>query len=163
MKKWKVFAALVIIAAPTGYGRESPADDWARSPCEWPGGPTIDPAGDVVRLAGRWRRPRDRPGERHDLVFDGGTVTYDDTFAIAPGRKVERHVDCYNYILNSSSPHRVIRLLGNVKSGDPNEFHDIVSIRCRHYRFEGGELVLYDSTEGEFGPDRYARVQPEGN
>jgi uncharacterized protein (TIGR03067 family) len=132
----------------------------------WTGITTIDPAGDVAKLQGKWRRvPEEGAGELW-LTFDGDTLTFE-SFAFVAGVKAREpsekpHVNRYRFVLNSSIDPKVIRYVHRFGEGEPWGGHQ--APLSRWYKLDGDTLTIWSHLmEGWTRPKPSFRRVKEGD
>lgn len=127
---------------------------------EWEGSATIDPAGDVPKLQGRWWRVPHGEGlarwPEAYLVFDGDIVTFDHAELRARGEKPD--IETYQFVLNSSLDPKVIRFIRWLGHDGPLPGRQ--APRAMWYKLEGDELTIWDyyASRGESPTYTWRRV-----
>lgn len=131
-----MFAAL---AAKSGWfsrssGPKDPNDEWS-------GTESVDPAGDITRLQGKWERPAHGDGITRTMkawvVFDGNTVTFHSPFREQP----DFHAG-YRFVVNSSLSPRVMRFTHWLGPGEPLPGHG--APQARWYRLDVDTLTIWN-------------------
>jgi hypothetical protein len=139
------------ILAAVGCREQPPPQSGTRSSTEWPGwegDTTIDPAGDVQKLQGKWRRvPEEGAGEMW-LTFDGDTVAFE-AFEFVGGGKAREpgqkpHVDKYRFVLNSSLDPKVMRYTHRLENGRPLALQRTHPSYNHWYKLNGDTLTSWN-------------------
>lgn len=126
----------------------------------WTGNTTIDPAGDVEKLQGKWDRIEvggmpNKPGDAW-LAFDRDVVIFD--HAALPGTGERPDPRKYRFVLNSSVEPKVIGYIEWLGPGKP--FPGFGTPRWEWYKLDGNILIIWNqhAERGESPKYRYMRV-----
>ncbi len=129
----------------------------------WKGATTIDPAGDVAKLQGRWEMtPVEARRQSRDvcsLVFDPDTAIT--TLHADPPRRAEDNRWAYRYVLNSSVEPKVLRYTHRLDESGPVELSPGHGEFNLWYSLDGDVLTTWTVWEaaGERPRYTYQRVK----
>ena len=125
---------------------------------DWDGPESIDPAGDIAKLQGRWRvaGPMGPPEREVYLIVEGNVATFDQRAFVDRGELPQ--LDRMVFVLNSSLNRKVIVYKERLGDGRPYYRHDGDS---QWYNLNGDNLTLHTCLPGniECPGTKYERIK----
>ena len=159
-----IYLTLVLgLAALLGCGTPTPKRVSTAEWSGWLGDATIDPAGDLSKLQGKWRRNYNAPPGMHypaaHVVFSGDTATFEPINLRAGDERAPR--ERVRFVLNSSVDPKVIRFTHSLGEGAATPLNRTHPEFNRMYSLDGDSLAIWTVWEraGERPKEIYERVK----